>query len=67
MSKLIMLTNSPGEIGGWFIPLARKIKTSYPEIDIISVLLPCQYASGTEFYVLQNSGLFSRTIDRKEL
>jgi len=62
-----MLTNSPGEIGGWFIPLARKIKTSYPEIDIISVLLPCQYASGTEFYVLQNSGLFSRTIDRKEL
>ncbi len=62
-----MLTNSPGEIGGWFIPLARKIKTCYPEIDIISVLLPCQYASGTEFYVLKNSGLFSRTIDRGEL
>lgn len=62
-----MLTNSPGEIGGWFIPLARKIKTYYPEIDIIAVLLPCQYASGTELYVLKDSGLFSKIIDREEL
>lgn len=62
-----MLTNSPGEIGGWFIPLARKIKTYYPEIEIIAVLLPCQYASGTELYVLEDSGLFSRIVDRKDL
>lgn len=62
-----MLTNSPGEIGGWFIPLARRVKTYYPEIEIIAVLLPCQYASGTEFCVLKDSGLFSRIVDRKDL
>jgi len=62
-----MLTNSPGEIGGWFLPLAKIIKETYPAIDIIAILLPCQYASGTEYRVLLESGLFSRVIDRKEL
>jgi len=67
LSKLIMLTNSPGEIGGWFLPLAKTIKETYPIIDIIAVLLPCQYASGTEAKVVAESKLFSRVIDRDEL
>ena len=62
-----MLTNSPGEVGGWFIPLARNIRKLYPEIDLIAVLLPCQYASGTESRVLKETGLFSMVIDRKEI
>lgn len=62
-----MLTNSPGEIGGWFLPLAKTIKETYPFIDIIAVLLPCQYASGTEARVLTESKLFSRVIDRDKL
>jgi len=62
-----MLTNSPGEIGGWFIPLARHIKTLYPEIEIIAVLLPCQYASGTEARVLEETRLFSTVIDRRDI
>ncbi|MGC8972420.1 MAG: hypothetical protein ACP5K2_09585 [bacterium] len=67
MSKLVMLTNSPGEIGGWFLPLAKTIKETYPYIDIIAVLLPCQYASGTEAKVIAESKLFSRVIGRDEL
>lgn len=67
LSKLIMLTNSPGEVGGWFIPLARSIKILYPELEIIAVLLPCQYASGTEARVLEETKLFSIVVDRKDI
>jgi len=62
-----MLTNSPGEVGGWFIPLARNIKTLYPELEIIAVLLPCQYATGTEWKVLEETKLFSIVVDRKDI
>lgn len=62
-----MLTNSPGEISGWFLPLARIIKETYPKLEIIAVLLPCQYASGTEVRVLSESSIFSKVVDRKDL
>ncbi|MCX7795444.1 MAG: hypothetical protein N2380_02850 [bacterium] len=67
MSKLVMLTNSPGEISGWFLPLARIIREAYPQLEIIAVLLPCQYASGTEIKVLSESKIFFKVVDRKEL
>ncbi|MBC7319993.1 hypothetical protein H5T89_05055 [bacterium] len=67
MNKLIMLTNSPGEISGWFLPLAKIIKETYPKLEIIAVLLPCQYASGTEVEVLAKSKVFFKVVDRKEL
>lgn len=62
-----MLTNSPGEISGWFLPLARIIKENYPNLEIIAVLLPCQYASGTEVKVLSESKIFFKVVDRKDL
>lgn len=62
-----MLTNSPGEISGWFLPLARIIKEKFPKLEIIAVLLPCQYASGTEVKVLSESKIFFKVVNRKEL
>lgn len=48
MATLLFTANSPGEIAGWLLPLAREARRRWPEIRVVVVLLPCTFASGAE-------------------
>jgi len=42
---IVIVTNSPGEIAGWVMPVVKEIVQS----DRIIIFIPyCQYASGSE-------------------
>jgi len=45
---IFIVTNSPGELAGWVRPVARSLKRKNPEVKVIVVTAPCQYASGRE-------------------
>ncbi|MDR1470945.1 MAG: hypothetical protein LBS75_00335 [Synergistaceae bacterium] len=45
---LYITTNSPGEIAGWVIPFLRELRPRARGCRTTLVILPCQYASGSE-------------------
>lgn len=48
MDELYILTNSPGEVSGWVVPVVRELLSKNFPARISLVVLPCQYASGME-------------------
>ena len=48
MYYVFIVTNSPGELVGWVKPVARSLKKKAPDVKIVIVITPCQYASGKE-------------------
>lgn len=45
---LYITANSPGEISGWVEPVVREIRPRIRNVRITLVIVPCQYASGSE-------------------
>jgi lipid-A-disaccharide synthase len=54
---LYITANSPGEIGGWVVPAVREIRPRIWKCRITLVILPCQYASGSELSFGAESGV----------
>ncbi|NLX85410.1 MAG: hypothetical protein GXZ00_07330, partial [Synergistaceae bacterium] len=46
MDELFILTNSPGEVSGWVMPVVKELESAQFPAKIRLVVLPCQYASG---------------------
>jgi hypothetical protein len=45
---LVLFSNSPGELSAWVYPMCVVFHQQHPDVDIVVVLSPCQYASGQE-------------------
>lgn len=45
---VILVANSPGELSALVKPVAEQFKKKVPEVRLILILTPCQYASGKE-------------------
>jgi len=48
MNRLIILTNSPGEVSGWVKPVLDALSQRQLALEIMLAVLPCPYASGAE-------------------
>jgi len=48
---VVITVNSPGELSALVRPTVEKLAETHPEIRIILVVTPCQYASGRELEV----------------
>ena len=48
MNRLIILTNSPGEVAGWVKPVLDALAPRELALEILLAALPCPYASGAE-------------------
>jgi lipid-A-disaccharide synthase len=46
MKHFVVLANGPGELWGWSRPVVKVLKDAGNRVDLL--LLPCQYASGSE-------------------
>ncbi|MDR1482226.1 MAG: hypothetical protein LBI74_06330 [Synergistaceae bacterium] len=53
---LFITANSPGEIAGRVVPVVREIRPRIWNSRITLVILPCQYASGAELSLGEDSG-----------
>lgn len=54
MTRVVVLTNGPGELWDWARPVIRELKSRSAEVSLI--LLPCQFASGEEYRVAEDLG-----------
>lgn len=61
------MSNGPGELAGWAFPLARAVRRVVPDAWIQLALPPCQYATGREAAVAEQSGLFDRVYPPREV
>lgn len=60
---LLIIGNGPGEIGGWVLPIARRVRERAAEgLRLVLVLPPSQFASGAEGAVAAASGLFDEIV-----
>ena len=57
-----IVSNGPGEISGWAIPLARALRHT-PGVTLHLALPPCQYATGREAEVAARTGLFHEVLE----
>jgi len=48
MNRLVILTNSPGEVSGWVKPVLEALSQRQLRLEIMLAVLPCPYASGGE-------------------
>lgn len=62
-----MVSNGPGEVAGWAMPLARALRRLAPGVSLRLALPPCQYATGREAEVAALSGLFQRVYEPGEV
>lgn len=56
------MSNGPGEISGWVIPLAKALRHA-PGAALHLALPPCQYATGREAEVAARTGLFHEVLE----
>jgi len=54
MRHFAVLVNGPGELWGWGRPVVKVLKETGNRVDVI--LLPCQYASGSEARLAERLG-----------
>jgi len=47
-SRLVVVTNGPGELMGWVRPFVRAVYARNPLADVTVVFVPCRYATGRE-------------------
>ncbi len=66
-ASLVIVGNSPGEIGGWAVPIAaearRQAAAQQQALDVTLCLPPCQFASGQEKRVAAAANVFDRILD----
>jgi lipid-A-disaccharide synthase len=55
---IAIVSNGPGEVWGWALPLARALRRLSPPPRVTLTLPPCQYATGHEAAVARRSDLF---------
>ena len=48
MDRVIILSNSPGEVSGWVKPVSAELDTINAAEETLLAVLPCPYASGAE-------------------
>jgi hypothetical protein len=48
MDRVIILSNSPGEVSGWVKPVAGHLAALHAADETLLAVLPCPYASGAE-------------------
>lgn len=58
--EVLLVSNGPGEMAGWAMPLARALRRLAPGVSLQLALPPCQYATGREAEVAAQSGLFDQ-------
>lgn len=59
----MLIGNGPGEISGWVLPVARRLRgLAGAEVRLLLVLPPSQFSSGEEGAVAASSGLFDQII-----
>lgn len=56
---VLITSNGPGELNTWAKPIALAIKKQIPDVDIYMQLLPCQYASGSEYEIADSWGVLA--------
>ncbi|MDR7563343.1 MAG: hypothetical protein QN134_07325, partial [Armatimonadota bacterium] len=56
------MSNGPGEVWGWAIPVARALQRLF-RTTVRLALPPCQYATGREAEVARRTGLFHEVLD----
>jgi len=65
--ELLLVSNGPGELSGWALPLARALRRLDPRVSLHLALTPCQYATGQEGQVAERSALFDRVYGPAEV
>ena len=65
--RIYITANSPGEVAGWVQPLVDEIIARAPNSEIMMVLLPCQYASGSEMSLGSRMKGISEVISFRQL
>ena len=63
--NIILFANGPGELYERAYPFARILRKEFKDIFIVLVLTPCQFSSGEEYRLANNSHLFDRVIKLK--
>ncbi len=59
---VLVVSNGPGEVWGWALPVARALRRLAPAAVRLA-LPPCQYATGREAEVARRSGLFDEVLE----
>ncbi len=57
--NIAIFANGPGEVYERAIPFALFLKNSFNDPNIILILTPCQFSSGSEYDVARDSSLFN--------
>lgn len=65
--RVYITANSPGELAGWVRPVVKHIVDRRPDAEIVVVIVPCQYASGTESEYARTIPGVSRVLAFKDL
>ncbi len=65
--ELLLVSNGPGELSGWALPLARALRRLVPDARLLLALPPCQYATGREPQVARQSGLFDGVSEPRDV
>lgn len=52
--NVFIIANGPGELMGWVRPVVKRLRERQPNIEIILIIPPCQYASGKETVIAKN-------------
>ena len=63
--RIAMTSNGPGEVAGWFRPLARNLYARDPQSDISLFLVPDDYATGYEAELARRLFPQARVFDPK--
>ncbi len=63
MTELVLTVNAPGEVAGYVLPLAARLKAIGPDLTIRAVLTPCPFAGGREREALVASGVLDEVVD----
>ncbi|HEY5258137.1 MAG TPA: hypothetical protein VIJ12_07120 [Candidatus Baltobacteraceae bacterium] len=64
--RIAITANGPGEVAGWFRPLARALYAHDPRTEIVLFLVPDDYASGAEAQMAREWFPQARVLDPKE-
>ena len=61
MREAILVSNGPGELYTWALPVLNELRRSHPDMRVEISLIPCQFASGNEADIARTFGADSVT------
>lgn len=56
MSKVVLVSNGPGELQTWVRPVLAELQRQRPDLKTVISLIPCQFASGNETKLARSFG-----------